>query len=129
MNNVAEEWVDKAKEVARIATRRRWLVLGVAASVALVCAVAIDAVPDRYEATARIYVDTQTVLKPLMANITFQPDIDQQVSMLARTLISRPNVEKLVGNPPEVRGFGRKSTRRSRVSPDETDQGRTYRLG
>ena len=99
MNNVAEEWVDKAKEVARIATRRRWLVLGVAASVALVCAVAIDAVPDRYEATARIYVDTQTVLKPLMANITFQPDIDQQVSMLARTLISRPNVEKLVGNP------------------------------
>ena len=99
MNNVAEEWVDKAKRIVRIATRRRWLVLGVAASVALVCGVAINAVPDRYEATARIYVDTQTVLKPLMANITFQPDIDQQVSMLARTLISRPNVEKLVGNP------------------------------
>lgn len=99
MIDVGEEWIDKAKWAVRIATQRRWLVLGVAAGVVLACAVAIDATPDRYEATAQIYVDTQTVLKPLMANITFQPDIDQQVSMLARTLISRPNMEKLVGNP------------------------------
>jgi len=54
---------------------------------------------DRYEASARVYVDTQTVLKPLMAALTFQPDIDQQVNMLARTLISRPNVERLVRLP------------------------------
>lgn len=54
---------------------------------------------DKYQATARVYVNTQTVLKPLMQNLTFQPDIDQQVSMLARTLISRPNVEKLVADP------------------------------
>jgi polysaccharide chain length determinant protein (PEP-CTERM system associated) len=54
---------------------------------------------DKYEATARVFVDTQTVLKPLMTGLAFQPDIDQQVRMLARTLISRPNVERLINSP------------------------------
>lgn len=34
-----------------------------------------------------------------MAGLTYQPDIDQQVRMLARTLISRPNVERLLQVP------------------------------
>jgi polysaccharide chain length determinant protein (PEP-CTERM system associated) len=36
------------------------------------------------------------VLKPLMAGLAVQPDIDQQVHMLSRTLITRPNVETLM---------------------------------
>ena len=55
--------------------------------------------PDRYEASAKVFVDTQTVLKPLMTGLAFQPDVDQQVRMLARTLISRPNVERLMSSP------------------------------
>jgi uncharacterized protein involved in exopolysaccharide biosynthesis len=31
-----------------------------------------------------------------MSGLTVQPNVDQQVAMLSRTLISRPNVEKLV---------------------------------
>ncbi len=61
------------------------------------CVIAI--VPDRYEANARVYVDTQSVLKPLMVGLAYQPDIDQQVRMLARTLVSRPNVERLIDTP------------------------------
>jgi hypothetical protein len=58
--------------------------------------VVVFKIPDQYEATARIYVDTQSILKPLMAGLTVQPNVEQQVSMLSRTLISRPNLEKLV---------------------------------
>ncbi|MGH6612398.1 MAG: XrtA system polysaccharide chain length determinant [Burkholderiaceae bacterium] len=98
-NNVVEAFVHKAGRVVHIAARRRWLALGVATGVAVVCSVGILAVPERYQANARVYVDTQTMLKPLMADLTYQPDIDEQVGMLARTLISRPNMERLVSIP------------------------------
>ena len=83
---------------ARALWQRRWLVTAVAWSAALVAALAVWFVPNRFEATAKVYVDTQTVLKPLMAGLAFQPDIDQQVRMLGRTLITRPNIERLLGS-------------------------------
>jgi polysaccharide chain length determinant protein (PEP-CTERM system associated) len=74
----------------------RWPALAVAWVVAMAGVVAVFKIPDRYEASARIYVDTQTILRPLMAGLAIQPNLEQQVAMLSRTLISRPNVEKLV---------------------------------
>jgi polysaccharide chain length determinant protein (PEP-CTERM system associated) len=66
-----------------------WLIGAIAAGVIL-------RLPDKYEASARIFVDTQSILKPLMSGLTVQPNIDQQITMLSRTLISRPNIEKLI---------------------------------
>jgi polysaccharide chain length determinant protein (PEP-CTERM system associated) len=74
----------------------RWPSLGAAWLVGLVSAIVVFLIPNQYEATARIYVDTQSILKPLMAGLTVQPNVEQQVGMLSRTLISRPNIEKLV---------------------------------
>ncbi|MBK6337330.1 MAG: chain length-determining protein [Betaproteobacteria bacterium] len=76
--------------------QRRWIGLAAAWIVAIGGTIAVLRIPDKYEASARIYVDTQSVLKPLMSGIAIQPNIDQQVMILSRTLISRPNVEKLV---------------------------------
>ena len=76
--------------------RHRWLALAVAWVVAIAGGIIAFSVPDKYEASARIYVDTQSILKPLMSGLAIQPNVEQQVSMLSRTLISRPNMEKLV---------------------------------
>lgn len=76
--------------------RFRWPSILVAWSVAVAGAVGVFLIPDQYEATSRIYVDTESILKPLMSGLAVQPNVDQQVTMLSRTLISRPNVEKLV---------------------------------
>jgi polysaccharide chain length determinant protein (PEP-CTERM system associated) len=91
--------LNDAKDVARVLWRGRWIVVGVAWGMSLLFAIGILFVRDRYEASARIYIDTQSVLKPLMAGLTFQPDVDQQVKMLAQTLITRPNLERLRASP------------------------------
>lgn len=94
-----ETSVEKARSWLRGAWKRRWLAVSVAWAVALLSAALIPVVPQRYEASSRIYVDTQSVLKPLMAGLIYQPDIDEQLDILARTLISRPNLEQLVDRP------------------------------
>ena len=74
----------------------RWWGLAAAWLVGIAGAVGIYVMPDRYESSARIYVDTQSVLKPLMSGLAVQPNINQQIAILSRTLISRPNIEKLI---------------------------------
>ena len=76
--------------------KRRWLGIVIAWIVGVASVVAVLAIPDKYEASARIFVDTQSILRPLMSGLVTQPNIDQQVMMLSRTLITRPNVEKLI---------------------------------
>jgi len=82
--------------IAKRMWKYRWPGVLVAWVAGIVASVLVFTIPDRYEASARIYVDTQSILKPLMSGLAVQPNIDQQVVMLSRTLISRPNVEKLV---------------------------------
>ena len=89
----------QAKEVLRDVWRSRWLAVGVAWGASVVLALGVLTVKDRYEASARIYIDTQSVLKPLMVGLAFQPNIEEQLRMLARTLISRPNAELLRASP------------------------------
>jgi polysaccharide chain length determinant protein (PEP-CTERM system associated) len=75
--------------------RHRWLALGVAWVVALAGWAYVWQLPESYVATARIYVDSNQVLRPLMRGLAITPDIDQRISMMSRTLLSRPNLEKL----------------------------------
>ncbi len=90
------ELIRQALIVLRGMWKHRWLGIIVAWVVAIVSVVTVLRIPDKYEASARIYVDTQSILKPLMAGLAIEPNLDQQIMILSRTLISRPNVEKLV---------------------------------
>lgn len=91
-----DEIIRQATTVLRGIWQRRWLGLIVAWGVGIVSVVTVLRIPDKYEASARIYVDTQSILKPLMSGLAIEPNLDQQIMILSRTLISRPNVEKLI---------------------------------
>jgi polysaccharide chain length determinant protein (PEP-CTERM system associated) len=91
-----DELIGQIRSLSRGIWANRWVGIFVAWIVAAIAAFVVLVVPDRYEASARIYVDTQSILKPLMSGLAVQPNVEQQVVMLSRTLISRPNVEKLV---------------------------------
>lgn len=91
-----EEILRQAQTLLRATWKHRRLGMLVAWIVGAIAAGVILRIPDRYEASARIFVDTQSILKPLMSGLAVQPNVEQQVMMLSRTLISRPNVEKLI---------------------------------
>jgi polysaccharide chain length determinant protein (PEP-CTERM system associated) len=91
-----EEIVRQVLTILRSMWKFRWPALAASWVVAIVGVAVVFKIPDQYEASARIYVDTQSILKPLMSGLTVQPNVEQQISMLSRTLISRPNIEKLV---------------------------------
>jgi polysaccharide chain length determinant protein (PEP-CTERM system associated) len=75
----------------------RWYAIIISWTVALCGWVVVYTLPNDYQASARVYVDTQSVLKPLLAGMTTLPNLDQQVIFMRRTLISRPNVERVMG--------------------------------
>ncbi len=52
--------------------------------------------PDKYESQARIYVDTGSLLAPLLRGIAVEADLDQEVMIMQRTLLSRPNLEQVM---------------------------------
>jgi len=91
-----QELVNQILTTVRGMWKFRWQGLIATWVVAVAGVVIVWRVPDQYEASARVYVDTDSILKPLMSGLAVQPNVDQQIAMLSRTLISRPNLEKLV---------------------------------
>jgi polysaccharide chain length determinant protein (PEP-CTERM system associated) len=76
--------------------RNRWYALASAWLVCLVGWVVVYRLPDNYQATARVFVDTQSMLKPLLGGMAVLPNVDQQVQLMSKTLITRPNLEKVM---------------------------------
>ena len=76
--------------------RSRWLALALAWAIAISGWIFVSRIPDEFNASARVFVDTNSVLRPLLQGLTVQPDLVQRVSLMSRMLLSRPNLEKIV---------------------------------
>ena len=75
---------------------KRWWGLAAAWAFALLGAIGVIAFKERYQASATVFVDTRTMLGPLLQGLTVQPDVNQQVDLLARTLLARPNINAII---------------------------------
>lgn len=75
--------------------RRRWLAIVVATATCIVGWIAVATIPNTYDATARIYVDTETVLRPLLRGLAVDDNIEDEVKIMQQTLLTRPNLTKV----------------------------------
>jgi polysaccharide chain length determinant protein (PEP-CTERM system associated) len=75
--------------------RRRWHAIGVAWFICVVGWTVVGNWPDSYESKGRIYVDTDTMLRPLLRGLAIDTNIVNEVDLMQRTLLSRPNLLKI----------------------------------
>ena len=75
--------------------RHRWLALIVAWVISIAGWVYVSRMPESYVASARVYADTSSMLGPLMRGLTVTPNPNDRIAMMSRTLLSRPNLERL----------------------------------
>ncbi|MEZ5504090.1 MAG: hypothetical protein R3E50_16075 [Halioglobus sp.] len=76
--------------------RFRWLALVIVWVVALGGWLFVQQMPEAYVGSARVYVDSNNVLRPLLQGLAIQPNVSQRIAMMSRTLLSRPNLEKVM---------------------------------
>ena len=91
-----EETINQVLFLLKGVWKYRWHAVIVAWVVAVAGWIRVYTLPDDYQASARVFVDTQSILKPLLSGMTTVPNVEQQVSIMSRTLLSRPNVEKVM---------------------------------
>jgi polysaccharide chain length determinant protein (PEP-CTERM system associated) len=78
---------------ARAAWRRRWWAVAAAWLIAVPGWLYVLTIPDRYEASARVFVDARTALRPVLEGIAIEEDYDSQLSLVREALLSRPQLE------------------------------------
>ncbi len=76
--------------------RRRWYVIAISWFLCGAGWTFVASMPDKYDSHARIYVDMDTMLGPLMRGLAVQTNLFQQIDVMHRTLLSRPNLEKVI---------------------------------
>src|SRR6516165_4485653 len=84
------------EQYARAAWRRRWIGLFMTWLICGVGWVGVYLIPNQYESSARLYVDADAILTPLLRGLAADSAPSSQLEMLQKTLLSRPNLEKLV---------------------------------
>ncbi|MGA7823080.1 MAG: Wzz/FepE/Etk N-terminal domain-containing protein, partial [Steroidobacteraceae bacterium] len=87
--------VENLLERARASWRHRWAALAVAWSVAVVLWTVIFLIPDKYEATARVFVDTKTTLSQATRGISLGDDMDSQIQRVRQALLGGPQLQKV----------------------------------
>jgi len=90
-----QEIIEQIMTYLRGIWRYRWYAMVLAWVVSLAGWAYVSRMPDQYEASARVYVNTDSILRPLLRGLAVQTDVRRRVQLLTQTLLSRPNLEKV----------------------------------
>src|ERR1700744_1135066 len=98
--------LDHVFDEVRGAWRFGWVALITAFSVAFIGWVVVFSLPDRYEADARVFVDTRTALKPALQGLTIDQNVDAQINYVRQSLLEGPQLAQIAKDagvlPPTV---------------------------
>ncbi len=87
--------IAQALVLVRGAWRYKWPAVAAAWVVAIGGWTAVQFIPDSYTAKTQVYVDTESLLRPLLSGLAVDRDIMSQVGMIQAVMLSRPNLEKV----------------------------------
>jgi polysaccharide chain length determinant protein (PEP-CTERM system associated) len=87
--------LDHVFDEVRGAWRFRWVALITAFVVALIGWAVVFALPDRYEADARVFVDTRSALKPALQGLTLDQNVDAQINYVRQSLLEGPQLARI----------------------------------
>ncbi len=75
--------------------RYRWWLLSIAWVVCIIGWLVVANLPDQYQASAKVFVDANSLLKPLLRGLAVQTNEQHRIRLMSKTLLSRPNLEKV----------------------------------
>ena len=76
--------------------KNRWIAILVAWPIMLGGVFIVDQIKDRYSAETKVYIDSTSVLRPLLRGLAVETDFNATVQLMVRQLLSRPNLERAV---------------------------------
>jgi len=92
-----QDTVEKIFNHAHGIWRFRWYAVITAWVISPIGWYIVSKVPDTYESKAQIYVDTDSILKPLLRGLAVDSmNLDERLGMMTKALLSRPNLEQVI---------------------------------
>ena len=91
-----EALIQQVRGILSDVFRYRWLAFALAWGVCLVAWPFILTLPNKYEATARVFVDPNTALKPVIQGLAIEQDINAELNLVRQSMLSRPNLQKII---------------------------------
>jgi len=77
--------------------RFRWWMLSIAWSISIAGWIFVARVPDKYISSAKVYVDTESILKPMLGSLAVETiNPQKKIDLITKSLLSRPNLEKVM---------------------------------
>jgi len=86
----------QAMPIVQALWRHRWLAVGTAWLVCTAGWIGAAFVPTKYESSARVYLNADPLLTPLLKGLAADTDPSRHLDFMQRTLLSRPNLEQLI---------------------------------
>jgi polysaccharide chain length determinant protein (PEP-CTERM system associated) len=90
------EIIDQVQGILRGVWRFRWIALGLAWVLCLLAWPVVLILPDKYEASSRVFVDPRTALKPVIEGLAIEQDLDTELNLVRQSLLGAPYLKRII---------------------------------